>query len=255
MTVTACAEIVHKADPDRFLAAMAAPVPLRLHLFVLFALNVEVARAPWVTEEPTIAEIRLQWWRDAVAAIEAGLPPRAHEVAGPLAASVAACGWPAATLDQMIAARRWDIYDAPFEDAAHFAEHLDRTAGHLMWLGCLAAGADPALETAARAVARAQGIAGWLQAVPALEARGRVPLVDGRPEAVKALAQEGLSALASARGASFGPAVPVLRTAWRAGPLLRQVVRDPAAVAEGRMATSEFSRRAGLIWRSTLGRW
>ncbi|SMY07984.1 phytoene/squalene synthase family protein [Flavimaricola marinus] len=255
MSVNACAEIVRKSDPDRFLAAMAAPVPLRLHLFVLFALNIEAARAPWVTDEPPIAEIRLQWWRDAVAEIAAGKPARAHEVAAPLAEAMQATGWSPETLDQLIAARRWDIYREPFEDEAHFAEHLDHTAGHLMWLGCVAAGAAPALEPAARAVARAQGIAGWLQAVPDLEARGRVPLLDGRPDGVRALAEAGLAALAQAKGTDFGAAVPVIRTAWRAGPLLRLAKADPAAVAEGRLTTSEFSRRAGLIWRSALKRW
>ena len=62
MTVAACAAIVQRADPDRFLAVMAAPVAVRARLFPLFAVNVEVARAPWVTQEPLIAQMRLQWW-------------------------------------------------------------------------------------------------------------------------------------------------------------------------------------------------
>ena len=49
--VKACAALVHRADPDRFMAVMAAPVPARPLLFPLYALNVEVARAPWVTQE------------------------------------------------------------------------------------------------------------------------------------------------------------------------------------------------------------
>ena len=35
-------------------------------LFALFAFNLEVARAPWVTQQPMIAEMRLQWWCDAL---------------------------------------------------------------------------------------------------------------------------------------------------------------------------------------------
>ena len=76
----ACAAIVEKGDPDRFLAAMAAPVAARRVLFPLYALNIEVARAPWVTEEAMIAEMRLQWWRDALAEIAAGGQVRRHEV-------------------------------------------------------------------------------------------------------------------------------------------------------------------------------
>ena len=66
MTVAACAELVQRGDPDRFLAVMAAPVGVRAQLLPLYAFNLEVARAPWVTQEPLIAEMRLQWWRDVV---------------------------------------------------------------------------------------------------------------------------------------------------------------------------------------------
>ncbi|MGB3250003.1 MAG: squalene/phytoene synthase family protein, partial [Tabrizicola sp.] len=66
MTVAACAGLVQRGDPDRFRAVMAAPVEARAQLFPLYAFNLEVARAPWVTQEPLIAEMRLQWWRDVV---------------------------------------------------------------------------------------------------------------------------------------------------------------------------------------------
>ena len=79
MSLQACAEIVKRGDPDRFLAAMAAPPDARRILFPLYAFNVEVARAPWVTAEPMIAEMRLQWWRDSVEGIYAG-EPRRHAV-------------------------------------------------------------------------------------------------------------------------------------------------------------------------------
>ena len=62
----ACAALVERADPDRFTATMAAPPVARGPLWVLYAFNVEVARAPWASKEPMIAEMRLQWWRDVV---------------------------------------------------------------------------------------------------------------------------------------------------------------------------------------------
>ncbi|MEC7259362.1 MAG: squalene/phytoene synthase family protein, partial [Pseudomonadota bacterium] len=83
--LTACARIVEQGDPDRFLAAMAAPVQARRVLFPLYAFGVEIARAPWVTQEPMIAEMRLQWWRDALEEIASGAPARRHEVVTPLA--------------------------------------------------------------------------------------------------------------------------------------------------------------------------
>ena len=84
MTVDACAALVERGDPDRFAATMAAPVAARAQLWPLYAFNLEVARAPWVTKEPMIAEMRLQWWRDVVAEPT----PRAHDVAGPLQALI-----------------------------------------------------------------------------------------------------------------------------------------------------------------------
>ena len=83
MSIQACADLVARGDPDRFRAAMAAPVPARQVLFPIYAFAVEVSRAPWVTQEPMIAEMRLQWWRDVCDEIEAGKPARAQEVVGP----------------------------------------------------------------------------------------------------------------------------------------------------------------------------
>jgi len=72
VSINACAALVEAGDPDRFLAAMAAPADVRGRLFVLYALNLEVAKAPFVTKEPMIAEMRLQFWRDVVADAAAG---------------------------------------------------------------------------------------------------------------------------------------------------------------------------------------
>ena len=39
--LNACADLVRRADPDRFLAAMASPVAARSALFPIYAFNVE----------------------------------------------------------------------------------------------------------------------------------------------------------------------------------------------------------------------
>ena len=179
--LNACADLVRRADPDRFLAAMAAPVTARRVLFPVYAFNVEVARAPWVTAEPMIAEMRLQWWRDALSEIREGGTVRRHEVVSPLAEMLDGEG--ADLLDQLIVARRWDIYRDPFEDEAHFRDYLDKTAANLMLVAASALGAVD--EAPIREAGFAHGLANWLRAIPALERAGRVPLPDGRPEAVR----------------------------------------------------------------------
>ena len=151
MSLQACAEIVAKGDPDRYAAAMAAPVAAREKLLPIYAFNVEVARAPWVASEPMIGEMRLQWWRDALEEIETGGTVRKHEVTTPLAQVLDGEG--ARILDKLVQARRWDLYTDSFEDDGHFGEYLEATGGGLMWAAARTLGATD--EPAFRALGRA----------------------------------------------------------------------------------------------------
>ena len=250
MSVQACAHTVQRGDPDRFLATMAVSPSLREKLFPIYAFNVEIARAPWVTQEPMIAEMRLQWWRDALEEIAQGKAPRQHEVVTPLATVIDVQG--AEILDKTVQARRWDIYKEPFQDATHFDEYLDATAAGVLWSACRAAGASED-EIAVRDIGYASGLANWFLAIPKLSAAGRIPLLDGRPQALSQLADRGLQKLANL------PAMPkssraVTLSAWRAKALLKMVRRDPALVLEPGLQQSEFSRRGTLLWQSFLVR-
>lgn len=235
---------------------MAAPVWAREHLFPLYAFNLEVARAPWVTQEPMVAEMRLQWWRDAVAEAAAGAPVQAHEVAAPLQGLIRDAGLPVAVLDRLIAARRWDCWRAPFDGAEALEQYLEETGAGLMWLAGRALGAPDGAEPALRAFGWASGLANFLRAVPELAARGRQPLPDGTE--VAALAQQGLDRIAAARALRKGlpkGLAPAFLAGWQAEPLLRLAAQDPGAVAEGRLALSEFSRRGRLLRQALTGRW
>ena len=253
MSLQACADLVERGDSDRFAAVMAAPTPLRARLWPLYAFNLEIARAPWVTKEPMIAEMRLQWWRDVVA--EAA--PRAHEVAGPLHGVIHVAGLDLDVLDKMAAARVWDVYSEPFEDQDAFDLYLDETSGGLMWLAARTCGAQDRAEQTVRDYGWAAGLASYLRAVPTLEERGRRPLVDGRPGAVRDLAARGLEKISKARAGRglVGKAAPALLAGWQAEALLTQVIADPMRVAEGRMGLSEFGRRGRLVWQAISGRW
>ena len=126
----ACAELVQKGDDVRFRAAMASPVAARAVLFPLYALNVEVARAPWVTSEAMIAEMRLQWWYDVLEAIVQGEPVNRHSVATPLAEILTPAQ--AKDLQKMVEARRWDIYKDPFEDQTALETYIRDTSAVLV---------------------------------------------------------------------------------------------------------------------------
>ena len=215
--LTACAALVEKADPERFAATMVSPPAARPVLFALYAFNVEVSRAPWVTAEPMIAEMRLQWWRDALEEIGTGVPVRRHEVVTPLSRILDKQG--SEILDQLVAARRWDIGKDAFEDAAHMAEYLDRTAAGLMWVAaralCPDIRGDAATEARVRRAGHAAGLARFLRAVP-----GGLP----------------------------GAARPALTEAFAARDILSQAARDPVRVAEGTLALSPL-RRSFRLWQ------
>ncbi len=229
MSFEACAALVEKADPLRFRVAMAAPVAARKILFPLYAFNVEVARAPWVTQEAMIAEMRLQWWRDALEEIAEGKTVRRHEVVDALAGCLDREG--AQCLDGLIAARRWDVYKDPFEGPEHFDEYINATSGHLMWTAARLLGA--ADEAVVRDFAFGVGVANICQAVPALQAQGRQPLVDASDAGIAALAGRGLARLdkaKAARGHVSKAAGPALVAGYHARPVLRMVKATPQRV-------------------------
>ncbi len=255
MTIAACAALVEKGDPDRFAATMAAPPPARQPLWVLYAFNLELARAAWVSPEPMICRMRLQWWVDTVAEAGAGGARRAHEVAGPLHDLIRATPALVPLLTAMAGARDWDIDAQPFPDAGALTAHLDATAGSLMRAAALALGAPPAAEQAVRDVAHAQGLAAWFCATAALTDRGRQPLPDPSPAAITALAGAALTRLARAALHTVPkPARPALYPAWAARALLTQAAREPGRVLSGRLGLSDFTRRARLARLALTGR-
>ena len=256
MSLQACAELVARGDPDRFRAAMASPLAARQILFPLYAFNIEVSRAPWVTDEPLIAEMRLQFWRDVVEEIAAGKTPRAHEVAQPLAAAIPADL--VGPLDALVAARRWDIHKDPFEDRAAFDAYIADTSAPLVTVAARALGAGAGAEPILQDAGWAYGLAAFLRAIPALEAAGRVPLVEGTPDALRALAQEGLTRLARARAGRAmvaRHALPALYAGWRAEPTLKAALADPRLVASGQLPGAGLRDSLRLAALAATGRW
>lgn len=248
-----CAQAVERGDPARFRATMAAPAAARARLWPIYAFNLECARAPWAAREPMLAEMRLQFWADLA---EGTLSDYRHEVATPFAALMADLGPEARALAGEIArARRHDCWPEPFADEAALIAYLDQTGGALMQLAALSLGQG---DDAARLAGRALALARYLQAVPDLEARGRFPLPDGRPQAVAALARQGLQWLDQARSQarSRARATPraALLPAHAARPLLLRAARDPALVADGRLTLPPLTDSFSLMRAALLGK-
>jgi phytoene/squalene synthetase len=254
MSLIACAALVERADPERFRAIMAAPPKARAVLFPLYAFNVEVVRAPWLTAESMIAEMRLQWWRDALEEIAGGGTVRRHEVVDALAAVLDPEG--ARLLDGLIAARRWDIYSEPFEDAEHFADYVDATTGHLMRTAARLLG--QADDGVVRDFAHAVGVANVLRASAVLRERGRRPFVDDAENAIAATASAAMARMDRARAARRGvsrESGAALLIGHAARPILRQAARDPGAVLAGQLELTPFAQSRRLAWTSLWGWW
>lgn len=251
MTIDACVEIVAKGDPDRFRATMSGALPAREALLPLYAFNLEVARAPWVASEPMIAQMRLQFWRDALAAIAAGRAAPAHEVAAPLGDVLDGRGL-VPVLDEIVVARWADVAREPFSTEDALWDYLGATNGGLMWAGVAALGGEAALEAPARALGRALGLANWLMALGDLRARGWAAWPSGDYHGLIARAMDDL---AIARRARFAAALPAARAAWRAPGVLRRARAHPDWIGTPRLAGAEAGARLKLIGVSLLGRW
>jgi phytoene/squalene synthetase len=248
--------LVAKGDPERWRTVMAAPEAARPGLFALYAFNLEIARAPWATSEPLLAEIRLQWWRDAVDEIYDGRTPRRHEVVEPLAAAITAADLPQRLFVEMIAARGLDARREVPADEAALGLYIDHTAGHLMELAARHLGAEGAALPVVRDFARGAGTAALLRALPELRARGRDPLPPDL--SVTALARDGHAAIARARahrGRVPRAAAPALLPGWQAERVLATAAADPGAVTAGGLEVAEIRARASLMWRALSGRW
>ena len=256
MSLIACAEAVEKGDSARFAATMAAPPAARERLWPLYAANLEIARAPWAAKEPVVAEMRLQWWIDTIDGLAAGHNRRGHAVTEALALLLREVEGLAPLMTSLAEARRWDCWSEPFADRAAFDGYLDATSGNLMWAAALCLGAPEGAEGVVRDFAWGAGLAGWLKAAPELEARARLPFVDGRPEMLARLAKEGRDRIATARqnrAALPKGARAALWTGASADRLLALAAREPGRVAAGSLEVSDFHRRGALLWRALTG--
>jgi len=236
--VIACAKLVERGDPLRFRAVMAAPSDLRPALFTLFAFNLEVARAPWVTKEAMIAEMRLQWWHDALGEIANGNVVRRHEVVTPLAYYITPDQ--ARMLQDLVDARRWDIYADPFADKEAFDRYLLNTSGNLYAVAASVLG--PCDVDIAKRLGAAFGFAQFMQAIPALQNAGKRPLDDGRSETLATRAAE-VQRVLPLRRQITKPSQWALLSGYQAEWTIKQVIKTPERVIDSIGYPSPFLDR------------
>jgi len=173
-TAKLVAEAVRAADPDRYLSALYAPEDKRDDLFALYAFNVEIAGIRDRIREPMPGELRLQWWRDAIAACESGAA-LGHPVADALNAAIGGRSLPERAFDNFIEARIFDLYDDPMPTRTDLEGYCGETAGALIQLAAMVLDTQEAERFGALAghAGCAQAITGLLRLLPLHRARGQ----------------------------------------------------------------------------------
>jgi 15-cis-phytoene synthase len=164
------AVIVRTGDRDRYLADLFAPESVRPHLFALHAFDVEVSSIRAKVSEPTLGEMRLEWWRQALRGDHGGNP-----VAATLAETIAVHALPIDAFDNLLQARIFDLYDDPMPTIADLEGYAGDTSSAVMQLGAiiLAGGGDPGTAEVAGYAGVAAALTTILKGLPLTASRGQ----------------------------------------------------------------------------------
>jgi phytoene synthase len=171
-----CAAQARAADHGRWLCSLFAPEAARRDLWALLAFNLEIARTREVVREPMLGQIRLQWWREAIAEAYAG-QVRAHQVMAPLADAIARHRPPQAHFEALLEGRLRDLDDEPFETLTALEAYARATSATLSLLMLdMFEVDDENARTASAAIGTAWALVGLVRATPHLAARRRLML-------------------------------------------------------------------------------
>ena len=268
------AALVRRHDRDRYQTVLFAPAARREALFALYAFNYEIARVRERVSQPTLGRIRLEWWRENVAAAYGG-GPRRYPVVEALTAAIRQCGLDRVHFERLLDARESDFDEEPPADLAALEAYAEGTSSRLIYLALQALGADDAAAVAAGChIGIAYALSGLMRALPLLAAAGR-PIIPaeiavrygldpgdarGTPElrgAVAEIAAAARTRLGAARalgGSIARTALPALLPAVIAARALRRlewanydpfdpVLARPDALQIWRLATAALRRR------------
>ena len=209
-------------EPDRYLAALLAPADKAPGLLAIAAFCAEIARIPATIREPMMGEIRLQWWRDAIAT---GSPVKAsgHPVADAVAEAIGIYHLETEPFLAIIDARAFDLTGDLHADISGLEAYMAATEGLPFALAARVMGLAELPDDVIRNAGLAYGLARALCRLPALIHNGGFPVpqsvlsehgvnrgglaerpfaaatVSGVEKAVESLRQRAENALAEAR--------------------------------------------------------
>ena len=181
-------------DYDRYRVIMTLDPKLRPDLFVLLAANIEISRAPWVSSENLISEIRLRWWLEAIEEIESDQAVRRHFVTSPLEGILNKSH--TKLIKENIVARSWDINSDPHVGQQELLHYIDCTSGNIWAVAAELIGGS---QKIGRLLGNAIGVVQYCRASNAFIERGKTPFPKPEQEIIqiflkwgKAQLEEGL---------------------------------------------------------------
>jgi phytoene synthase len=143
-------------DPERLLALTYAPAGSHEGLRLLWALDARLGNVVRQVREPLLAEVRLTWWRDALAAVDTDLDQR-----DPILRDLAKAGLPAEQLSSL--AEGWaDLLQPAPIDNADLEVYAIRRGGGLFVAAGRALGSEFDGLTHAGAGWALVDLAGWI---------------------------------------------------------------------------------------------
>ncbi|MEE2759876.1 MAG: squalene/phytoene synthase family protein [Pseudomonadota bacterium] len=282
---------VRERDWERFICALFAPNERRQALFAILAFNAELARTRSVVSEPLLGEVRLQWWRDALATIydDTGVVPVGSPLLADLASAIRRYHLPRQVLDAMIDARSADLEMAPHADLDALLAYASATSGGVTELTLYALGAyagegegdvEPyaTIRRAGARVGTAWSLIGLIRASEFMAAEGHTFLprqlldqVGLNPE--KVIAGEFSPPLAELLQLIAGVAsqyilecqavrdqmpkicVPAFLPAGMAGRYLQRLRRAQFNPTGGVLEGGRRTAQLGVLWRALTGRY
>lgn len=271
-------ETVREGDRTAWLSALFAPDRARPALHALAAYRLELTRIVETVRDPMAAEIRLQWWRDAIRDEGYGAG-RSVPLVDRLREGAAHYHWPLDTLCAVSEAFIHDLYADPLPDWNAFDGYAGEAHGAPIQLAAMALCVEALGETDGLAAARSAGTAAgyggvalaaadvalkvpqrfargvslvpveaWQaatgEAPGASMAAGRLP--DGADRAVQAVVEHGREALGAMQAR-----LPEVHQAARAAFLPAMVSQRTLDAA----ASAPLAARPPASWRTQLALW
>lgn len=267
---------LRRADPDRYLSTLYAAPDKRPDLTTLYLFNAEIAAIRDRVRDALPGEVRIQWWRDTLAAgskAESG-----HPLAVALLDVIARHSLPPDAFDRYLEARIFDLYDDPMPSRADLEGYCGETASALIQFSALILEPEAAPEFASAAghAGCAQAIAGLVRLLPLHRARGqcyvpadilaavgaaREDIIDGRDEEAAMRAMTALIELGREHAMQFtseAHGMPVsLRPAFLpaalALPYLKKAAKAGSRILRESPDISALRRHGTLLSRAARG--